>query len=279
MSEQKYLLDRIKRIATKAIEAERNGELKTAFEMFLKAAELLNQLIAMEHSQKVRDSYYIKAKEYISRAKELKVLFSDAKADWTPNVSKNALSAPPRPKTTPLASPPRDYEEKDEPSPPPSKETTPPPPPPPREKIPPPPPGDMTAKMMRGEDDEPSEKSFTPHPIEKPKTTPPPPPTKEKIDLPTKTTYEILYDERKYRDCIVECAKSVEAELRVRMGLFDEQLTLGMLIDKGINKGMDVLREFKTVNIYLNRIEHENYRPTQADAQKAIAITTKILVS
>ncbi|MBA7711317.1 hypothetical protein ES703_120275 [subsurface metagenome] len=86
-------------------------------------------------------------------------------------------------------------------------------------------------------------------------------------------------DGGKYKDCITECAKSVEAELRVRMGLFDEQLTLGMLIDRGMKKGMDVLKEFKFVNILLNRIEHENYRPTRLDAQKAVEITTKILMS
>ena len=279
MSEQKYLLDRIKRVATKAIEAERNGELEAAFELFLKAAELLNQLIAMERSQKVRDSYYVKAKEYIARAKELKALTSDAKSSSTSDISKKDLPSPPHPKTTPPPPPPPDDEEDERLTPPPKEITPPPPPPPPREKTTQSS-DDMTAKMMRGEDDEPEEKSFTPPPPPKPReTTPSPHPPKEKIDLPTKTTYEILYDERKYRDCIIECTKSVEAELRVRMGLFDEQLTLGMLIDKGISKGMDILREFKTVNIYLNRIEHENYHPTQADAQKAIAITTKILVS
>ena len=44
MSEQKYLLERIKRVASKAIEAERDGNLEVAFDMFLKAAELLNEI-------------------------------------------------------------------------------------------------------------------------------------------------------------------------------------------------------------------------------------------
>ena len=63
------------------------------------------------------------------------------------------------------------------------------------------------------------------------------------------------------------------------MGLFDEQLTLGMLIERAISKGMESLREFKHVNILLNRIEHENYRPKEAETQKAVVITTKILLS
>ncbi|NHJ03433.1 MAG: hypothetical protein EAX90_01305 [Candidatus Heimdallarchaeota archaeon] len=273
MSEQKYLLERVKRTASKAIDAERNGNLEIAFDMFLKAAELLNQLIAIERSAKIRDSYYIKAKEYVTRAKELKLVITGSK-DSLPDVSDKELPTPP--KSTP-PSPPKDSSSQ---LPPPKERTTPPSPPPPVEKTIPPSPENMTAKMMRGEDEEQEQKPTLPPPppIEKPKDTPPPPP-KEKIDLPTKTTYELLYDERKYRDCIIECAKSVEAELRVRMGMFDEQLTLGMLIDKGVNKGLDALREFKTVNILLNRIEHENYRPTQADAHKAITITTKILMS
>ncbi|HUU79735.1 MAG TPA: hypothetical protein VMX55_15455 [candidate division Zixibacteria bacterium] len=274
MSEQKYLLERVKRAASKAIDAERNGNLEVAFDMFLKAADLLNQLIALERSAKIRDSYYVKAKEYITRAKELKLVLTGSK-DSLPDDTDKVLPTPP--KSTPLP-PPKDNHSQLPP--PPKERTTPPSPPPPVEKTIPPS-ENITAKMMRGEDEEHEQKSTppSPPPIEKPKETLPPPPTKEKIDLPTKTTYELLYDERKYRDCIIECAKSVEAELRVRMGMFDEQLTLGMLIDKGINKGLDTLREFKTVNILLNRIEHENYRPTQVDAQKAITITTKILMS
>jgi len=253
MSESKYLFERVKRAAKRAIKAERNGDLKIAFDQFLKAAELLNQLIAIERTKRIRDSYYVKAKEYIVRAKELKLLMngpSDAE--------------PPKP----LPSPPKTQkpERKDiPPSPPaPKEEKKPPLPPPPKDDLPPPS-EDITKKMMRGED-----------------TTPPPPPKKpepKEIDLPTKTTFELLFDEEKYRDCITESAKSVEAELRVRLGLFDEQLTLGMLINKGVKKGMEVLKEFKFVNIIINRIEHENYRPSRADAHKAVDITNRILMS
>jgi len=52
-----------------------------------------------------------------------------------------------------------------------------------------------------------------------------------------------------------------------------------MIIDQGLKKGMDVLREFKYVNILMNRIEHENYRPNKMEAQKAVDITNKILLS
>ena len=264
MSETKYLFERVKRAAKKAIDAERNGDLKVAFDQFLHAAELLNQLIAIERTKRIRDSYYVKAKEYIVRAKELKLLMngpSDAE--------------PPKP----LPSPPKTHkpERKDVPPPPaPREEKRPPLPPPPKDDLPPPS-EDITKKMMRGED-------TPPPPRDEPKTEtkPTPPPAKpepKEIDLPTKTTFELLFDEEKYRDCITECAKSVEAELRVRLGLFDEQLTLGMLIDKGINKGLEVLKEFKFVNIIMNRIEHENYRPTRADAHKAVDITNRILMS
>lgn len=269
MSETKYLFERVKRAAKRAIDAERNGDLKVAFDQFLKAAELLNQLIAIERTKRIRDSYYVKAKEYIVRAKELKLLMngpSDAE--------------PPKP----LPSPPKTQkpERKDiPPSPPaPKEEKKPPLPPPPKDDLPPPS-EDITKKMMRGED-------TTPPPPAKDeakqdeKPTPPPPPKKpepKEIDLPTKTTFELLFDEEKYRDCITESAKSVEAELRVRLGLFDEQLTLGMLINKGVSKGMEVLKEFKFVNIVINRIEHENYRPSRADAHKAVDITNRILMS
>ena len=286
MSENKYLFDRVKKTATNAIQAERNGNLEVAFDLFLKAAELLNQLIAKERSKKIRDSYYVKAKEYITRAKEIKLVIDGKKEidAGLPDISKRDL--PPPPKTTP--------------KPPPEKKTTPPPPPPPSEKKsippppserktvpPPPPPSDnLTGKMMRGEEDK--EKTPPPPPKDKPeskptpKPTPPPPKAeikKEQIDLPTKTTYELLFDEGRYRECIIECSHSVEAELRVRMGLFDEQLTLGMLIDRGIAKGFEALKEFKFVNILLNRIEHENYRPKQTDAEKAVLVTTRILMS
>lgn len=263
MSETKHLLELAKRAATKAIDAERNREYKIAFEQFLRAAEVLNQLIAIQTNQKLRDTYYVKAREYIKRAKEIKLLMNGPKTKADPK----DLPAPPKTTTTPPAPPPK----KDLPPPPPAKKTTPPPPPPPE---------DQTAKMMRGEDDD---TQITPPPSPKPtpkvEQKPIPPPPKEDIQLPTKTTFELLFDEGKYRECILECTKSVEAELRVRMGLFDEQLTLGMLIERAISKGMEILREFKHVNILLNRIEHENYRPKQAETQKAVEITTKILLS
>jgi hypothetical protein len=268
MSETQHLLELAKRAATKAINAERNREYKIAFDQFLKAAEILNQLIAIQKNQKIRDTYYVKASEYIKRAKEIKLIMNDS---TTKNESED-LPAPPKSSSKPPVPPPK----QDLPPPPPVKKTTPPPPPPPPE--------DQTARMMRGEDDdtpiEPSPPKEIPK-IDKSKVDqkPLPPPPKENIQLPTKTTFELLFDEGKYRECILECTKSVEAELRVRMGLFDDQLTLGMLIERAISKGMESLREFKHVNILLNRIEHENYRPKEAETQKAVEITTKILLS
>jgi hypothetical protein len=277
MSETKYLFERAKKAATKAIEAERNGNLQIAFDEFLRAADILNQLIKAERSQKIRDSYYVKAKEYINRAKEIKLLISGHKEGDAPDVASTSFPSPPKPTSE-------------------SKKTIPPPPPPSKEeKKPsiqpkdtqqpptPPPPKDMITKMMRGDDDDSEKapptqkdnsKSKTPPPTETPKPAP-----KKEVELPTKTTFELLYDEGKYRDCVLECAKSVEAELRVRMGLFDEQLTLGMLIERGIKKGLDILKEFKYVNILINRIEHEHYRPKPPEAQKAVDITNKILMS
>ncbi len=286
MSESQYLLERAKRAATKAIESERTGDNKVAFDSFLKAAEFLNQLIKVERSQKLRDSYYEKAKEYIRRAKEIKVLMDgpkpssiskdDLKHDF-PDVSSKPV--PPSPKTTPSFSPPPERKTPP-PPPPPSNDDSKSLPPPPKQTPPPPPPPseDQTSKMMRGEDDT--------EDLPPPPRTPTPPPSgssssspKPKIELPTRTTFEILFDEGNYRECVNECAKSVEAELRVRLGLFDDHLTLGMLLERGLKKGMEVLREFKYVNILLNRIEHENYRPRMEEAQKAVEITTKIVMS
>ena len=276
MSQTKYLFDRVKKTANKAIRAERNGDLTAAFELFLESAELLNQLIAMEKTRKIRDSYYVKAKEYIKRAKEIKILISGPPADI--DLAKDLPSTPkagsrPSPSKDKPPLPPPPSEKKHAPLPPPPKDKTPPPPPPPSD--------DMTAKMMRGEDgpqDKPKKAGDIPPPSpqpRKPKDVPP----KEKIDLPTKTTYELLLDEGNFRECIKECAHSVEAELRVRMGMFDEQLTLGMLIDKGAAKGLEALKDFKFVNLILNRIDHENYRPSRKDTEKAVFITTKILMS
>ncbi|MBN1331225.1 MAG: hypothetical protein JXA54_17280 [Candidatus Heimdallarchaeota archaeon] len=283
MSESQYLLERAKRAATKAIEAERSGDTKVAFESFLKAAEFLNQLITIERSQKLRDSYYEKAKEYIRRAKEIKTLTDTPKKsivpkndlnDDFPDISSKSLPTPP--KTSPTSQPPE-------------RKTIPPPPPPPTDDdykplppptkqtppLPPPPPEDRTSKMMRGDEDI--------YEVPPPSRTAPPPSAvaspKPKVELPTRTTFEILFDEGKYRECVLECAKSVEAELRVRLGLFDDHLTLGMLIEHGLKKGLDVLKEFKYVNILLNRIVHENYRPKAEEAKKAVEVTTKIVMS
>ncbi|NHK30718.1 MAG: hypothetical protein FK730_05160 [Asgard group archaeon] len=268
MSETKYLFERAKKAATKAIQAERNGSLQIAFDEFLRAADILNQLIKEERSQKIRDSYYVKAKEYINRAKEIKLLISGPKESDVPDVASTSFPSPPKPTSEP-------------------KKTTPPPPPPPKDekKSPsqpketqqppkPPPPKDIITKMMRGDDDDPKGAPPTQKDTSESKPTP-----KKEIELPTKTTFELLFDEGKYRDCVLECAKSVEAELRVRMGLFDEQLTLGMLIERGIKKGLEILKEFKYVNILINRIEHEHYRPKPLEAQKAVDITNKILMS
>ncbi|NHJ47672.1 MAG: hypothetical protein FK733_07790 [Asgard group archaeon] len=274
MSESKFLFERAKKAATKAINAERSKDYQVAFEQFLKAADVLNQLMKVERSQRVRDSYYVKAKEYIKRAKEIKLLMTASQVSDLPDVTDDSFPSPPKPTSKPKPTPP---------TPPPPKEEKKLPPPPEEKKTPPlpPPPKDMTAKMMRGEDDEPKSP-----PPPKDKSQPKPPPTekpkpapKKDIQLPTKTTFELLFDEGKYRECVLECAKSVEAELRVRMGLFDEQLTLGMLIDRGMKKGFDILKEFKFVNILINRIEHEHYRPKPPEAQKAVDITNKILMS
>ncbi len=284
MSQTKYLFDRVKKTANKAIRAERSGNFTTAFELFLESAELLNQLIAMEKTRKIRDSYYVKAKEYIKRAKEIRLLISGPPtnvdlANDLPSTPKKS-SRPPSPKDKPPLPPPPS-KKKHIPLPPPPKDKAPSPPPPPKEKTVPPPKDDMTAKMMRGETDshdQPKKTVTIPPPPpkpSKPKETPP----QEKVDLPSKTTYELLLDEGSHRECIKECGHSVEAELRVRMGLFDEQLTLGMLIDKGVAKGLEALKDFKFVNLILNRIEHENYRPSRKDAENAVFITTKILMS
>jgi len=111
MSSTKYIFDRVKKTANKAIQAERNGNLTAAFELFLQAAELLNQLIAIEKTKKIRDSYYQKAKEYIKRAKEIRMLVSgppddiDLVKDLPSTPKTGSRSAPPKDKP-PLPPPP-----------------------------------------------------------------------------------------------------------------------------------------------------------------------------
>lgn len=267
MSDSKYLFERAKKAATKAIQAERNGNLEVAFDEFLRAADILNQLIKVEKSQKIRDSYYTKAKEYIKRAKEIKILISGPKESDLPDAESDLFPSPPKTVSKPeIKTPPPPSEEKQQPPEPKDKQQPP----------LPPPPKDMITKIMRGEDDESDQVSSQTKDTTESETKPT---QKKEIQLPTKTTFELLYDEGKYRDCVLECAKSVEAELRVRMGLFDEQLTLGMLIERGMKKGFDILSEFKYVNILINRIEHEHYRPNPQEAQRAVDITNKILMS
>ncbi|MBD3193078.1 MAG: hypothetical protein GF308_20745 [Candidatus Heimdallarchaeota archaeon] len=299
-SEIAHLLDRVKKVATRAIEAERNDNLEVAFDQFLLAAEILNKMIAMVDIKKIRDSYYTKAKEYIARAKELKIIIDHRKQEATdtfPSFDDEGLPSPPktevdRPKKDTFPSP----SEEEFPSPPsersPSKSTPPPPPPPPEDSSSQ---DDVMKRMMRGEEPSPSPPKDTPKKTPPPpppakKETPPPPAKKEtpppkkiseekkKQEIPTRTTFELFYDKGKYQECIKECAESVETELRMKLGAFDEHLTLGMLIQKGLEKGMTILREFRYVNILLNRIEHENYRPKKGEAKKAVDITNRILM-
>ena len=133
MSSTKYIFDRVKKTANKAIQAERSGNLTAAFELFLQAAELLNQLIAIEKTQKIRDSYYVKAKEYIKRAKEIRSLISGPPNDIDlakdlPSTPKTGSRSPPPKDKPPLPPPPAD--KKRTPLPPPPKDRTTPPPPP-----------------------------------------------------------------------------------------------------------------------------------------------------
>jgi DNA topoisomerase VI subunit A len=104
MSDAKYLFERAKKAALVAINAERDGNLSTAFDNFLLAAEIINKLIKLERSQAVRDSYYAKAKEYINRAKEIKTIIdakqSSVDLDLPSREVKSDLPPPP-PKTPP----------------------------------------------------------------------------------------------------------------------------------------------------------------------------------
>jgi hypothetical protein len=276
-------LERAKKAARAAIQAERSGELGEAFDYYLLAAEIINKIIAYEKVDTLRDKYYVKSKEYVERAKELKLLMSKVSDEPEPKtdaLSKDSFPSPPsskdqKPKTShrpsspdkksmPLPPPPPDKDEKPS-SKFPSDRTPPPSPPPPKK--------DETKSRTTSKQ------------APQPKPSPPKPKSdtkkkeKKTVELPTKTTFEQLFDQGKYRLTIVECAQSIEAELRVRMGLFDEKQTLGMLLEKGIKKGMTALKEFKYVNILMNRIEHENYRPSREEAKKAVEITNKILLS
>ncbi|MHA1557506.1 MAG: AAA family ATPase [Candidatus Heimdallarchaeota archaeon] len=58
--------------AQKAYEQDQAGNYKSAFQNYLKAAEILQQLISFTSNPQLKNMYYIKSKEYLARAKELK---------------------------------------------------------------------------------------------------------------------------------------------------------------------------------------------------------------
>ncbi|MEA2071566.1 MAG: hypothetical protein U9O98_09790 [Asgard group archaeon] len=284
MADNKYLLEQAKKAASNAIKAERQGAYSQAFDFYLRAAEILNKILTIERNQNIRDSYYAKAKEYISRAKELKIVMeaqkskADLKKDLPPAPAAldKSPQKPPQPSSSDSSSPPSVETQttpKEQQIPPSSSETS-------KE------PKDVTSDLMRGRSP-PSAKAKSPpkdlreqqkkDPKKEVKASKKP---EDKPDnIPTKTTFEILYEKGHYQECIIECAKSVETELRVRLGNFDEKVTLGMLINNGLEKGFTSLKSFKFVNILINRIEHENYEPSQTEAAKAVEITNSILMS
>ncbi|MCK5183228.1 MAG: AAA family ATPase, partial [Candidatus Heimdallarchaeota archaeon] len=58
--------------AQKAYEQDKAGNNKAAHQNYLKAAEVLQQLIGFTSNPQLKNMYYIKAKEYLARASELK---------------------------------------------------------------------------------------------------------------------------------------------------------------------------------------------------------------
>ncbi|MBN1327908.1 MAG: AAA family ATPase [Candidatus Heimdallarchaeota archaeon] len=58
--------------AQKAYEEDQSGNYKAAHQNYLKAAEVLQQLIQFTSNPQLKNMYYVKAKEYLARAKELK---------------------------------------------------------------------------------------------------------------------------------------------------------------------------------------------------------------
>jgi len=58
--------------AQKAYEQDKAGNYKAAHQNYLKAAEVLQQLISFTSNPQLKNMYYVKAKEYLARAKELK---------------------------------------------------------------------------------------------------------------------------------------------------------------------------------------------------------------
>ncbi|NHK31287.1 MAG: AAA family ATPase [Asgard group archaeon] len=58
--------------AQKAYDQDRAGDYKAAHQNYLKAAEVLQQLMQFTSNPQLKNMYYVKAKEYLARAKELK---------------------------------------------------------------------------------------------------------------------------------------------------------------------------------------------------------------
>ena len=58
--------------AQKAYEQDQAGNYKAAFQNYLKAAEVLQQLISFTSNPQLKNMYFLKSKEYLARAKELK---------------------------------------------------------------------------------------------------------------------------------------------------------------------------------------------------------------
>jgi vacuolar protein-sorting-associated protein 4 len=58
--------------AQKAYDQDRAGNYKAAHQNYLKAAEVLQQLMQFTSNPQLKNMYYVKAKEYLARAKELK---------------------------------------------------------------------------------------------------------------------------------------------------------------------------------------------------------------
>ncbi|NHJ06054.1 MAG: ATP-binding protein [Candidatus Heimdallarchaeota archaeon] len=58
--------------AQKAYEQDQAGNYKAAYQNYLKAAEILQQLLSFTGNPQLKNMYFLKAKEYLARAKELK---------------------------------------------------------------------------------------------------------------------------------------------------------------------------------------------------------------
>lgn len=58
--------------AQKAYDYDQSGNYKAAYQNYIKAAEILQQLIGFTSNPQLKNMYYVKAREYLARAKELK---------------------------------------------------------------------------------------------------------------------------------------------------------------------------------------------------------------